>query len=734
MPEYLAPGVYIEEVSFRSKSIEGVGTSVAAIAGPTRFGPVRGVPEVLTSFADFTRIYGDSSPISFDNVEEPNYTAIAAKAFFDNGGKQLFVARIVHGGNESNASGINNDPDSPTVAQAKDGAGVVNFSARYPGSGGNFTLELRWRDSENLLRNEEVNNPSLDEVVLLTAPAVPKEAKVKDSTLDDNKFPIKVSALVKLVQIDDPADPQKKIEAFAIQGNAAEITDKSNVAVTDFANTLKGHLIRSALGDGVTLNRVKPKTPAGGKLTADTPMVLTLNGKIQNSLKAYTNQVDWGTLTTLRGSYDPVTNRLSVPKSQNPDIPQDFVLPLPALAARANAASSILALRSFDLDVLNAGEPIFSFTKIDLSPDSDRSLEKVLTDQPSRRSDILTQPISCKLKAGSTSTQVLDALYGLFDGTAASPDSKSGKSPRFLIKMKDGSDGKVPGAVDYGGEEDQAKGSTGFTSFELVEDISIVMAPAAAAHDDTHLAVISQLRIHCAKMRYRVGVIEAGQAKVISEVRDFAGNIDDNRMALYYPWVVIPDPTGKKPEITVPPAGFIAGVYANTDVIRGVHKAPANEPILGVLRPELEINRFQQELLNPDGINCLRSFPNRGFRVWGGRTRSSDPEWKYVNVRRYFLYLERSIDKSTQWAVFEPNGELLWGNVRSAVDDFLFNEWKNGRLLGGTPKAAYFVRCDRSTMTQNDIDNGRLVCLVGVAPLRPAEFVIFRIGQKTADA
>ena len=152
------------------------------------------------------------------------------------------------------------------------------------------------------------------------------------------------------------------------------------------------------------------------------------------------------------------------------------------------------------------------------------------------------------------------------------------------------------------------------------------------------------------------------------------------------------------------------------------------------MRFESEVNRFQQELLNPDGVNCLRAFSGRGLRVWGGRTLSSDPEWKYINVRRYFLFLERLIEKATQWVVFEPNGEALWANVRATVESFLFNEWRSNHLLGGDPKAAYFVRCDRSTMTQNDLDNGRLVCVVGVAPLRPAEFVVFRVGQKTADA
>jgi phage tail sheath protein FI len=235
-------------------------------------------------------------------------------------------------------------------------------------------------------------------------------------------------------------------------------------------------------------------------------------------------------------------------------------------------------------------------------------------------------------------------------------------------------------------------------------------------------------------MRYRIGIVDARRGMSLSEVRDFRSNFDDSRLALYYPWVVIKDPNGSGQDIEVPPAGFVAGIYAGTDVRRGVHKPPANEPVIGALRFAQDINRFQQELLNPNGINCLRSFPGRGHRIWGGRTLSSDPEWIYVNVRRYFLYLERSIEKSTQWVVFEPNGERLWSNVRSSVEDFLYNEWRNGRLLGDSPKAAYFVRCDRSTMTQNDLDFGRLVCLVGVAPLRPAEFVIFRIGQKTADA
>ena len=169
------------------------------------------------------------------------------------------------------------------------------------------------------------------------------------------------------------------------------------------------------------------------------------------------------------------------------------------------------------------------------------------------------------------------------------------------------------------------------------------------------------------------------------------------------------------------------------DINRAVYKAPANEIVNLAIGFETLLNKGQQEVLNPLGVNCFRYFEGRGFRLWGARTISSDPEWKYVNLRRYFAYLEHSVDRGTQWAVFEPNGNLLWDNVRRTIEDFLTVEWGTGALLGRTPEEAFFVRCDRTTMKQNDLDSGRLICLIGVAPVRPAEFVIFRIGQWTAD-
>jgi phage tail sheath protein FI len=175
----------------------------------------------------------------------------------------------------------------------------------------------------------------------------------------------------------------------------------------------------------------------------------------------------------------------------------------------------------------------------------------------------------------------------------------------------------------------------------------------------------------------------------------------------------------------------MAGIYARNDELNSVAKAPANEVVLGALDLERHISFAEQSVLNPVGINCLRFFPNRGYRVWGARTVSSDTSLMYVNVRRYLIYLEHSIDQGTQWAVFENNGPSLWARVTDSIDSFLNNEFASGNLMGTSPSQSYFVRCDRTTMTQNAIDSGQLICLVGVALLKPAEFVIFRVGQMT---
>ena len=409
-----------------------------------------------------------------------------------------------------------------------------------------------------------------------------------------------------------------------------------------------------------------------------------------------------------------------------------MVIPLAALASDPAQVSFLMVRRLFDIDVRTGrtGEVVATIGGIDTATTGDSALSTRLPVDPPRRSDRIEIPVTATISPAATVDQIAAGLRELFDAAA----QLTVEGPRWMIALQGGTDGELPDSGDYAGETDETIGSTGLAVLEEIEDISMVITPAAAADPATHVAVAMEVQKHCQRMRYRIGIIDSEDGQSLNEVRALRNNFNDTRLALYYPWVVIADPNRSRSELATPPSGFVAGIYARNDVERGVHKAPANEPVLGALRFATEVNRFQQELLNPARVNVLRSFSGRGHLVWGARTLSGDSEWMYVNVRRYFLYLERSIEKAMQWAVFEPNGDLLWANVRDTVDGFLFNEWSNGRMLGTEPKQAYFVRCDRSTMTQNDLDNGRLVCQIGVAPLRPAEFVIFRIGQKTADA
>lgn len=734
MPEYLAPGVFVEEVSFRAKLIQGVGTSIAGLVGPAKTGPLRGRPELLTSFSDFTRIYGDIGKLTFDGSQVLNHTAIAAKAFFDNGGTKLYVSRVVGGVNSTDEDGTGSSADFASVSDSNDD---VTFSARFPGARGNYTLEILWRDSENLLKLESVV-PEEGEVVFLEATNLLTAARTADieTRVPDELFPLAIRALVR-----------RESDHYVIVDNRCEVVthDGSPLTGTDFRPDgatdgdegvlLTAGLINSGTTE-VTFTRVRAKSPTSGPLEEGTSAVLTLTA--ETDLSSFTDGAHWGALTTLRGTLNAAGSEFTVDgNGLNAGVVTDVVVPMAALAASPSSAAGMMVQRNFDIDVYSAGangEVVYRYSNINTSPDGDRSLANVLATKPEKRSDALNSPIGCALGSAVTGDEIIAALFDMFDNEALSPSPTSVEGPRYLISLTEGTDGTTPTAVDYGGEVDEVIGSTGFSAFEGIEDIAIVMAPAAAADASHHQAIVAEMQKHCRKMRYRVGIVDSREGMALSEIREFRSNFDDSRLALYYPWINIADPSGQQESIAVPPGGFIAGIYANTDVQRGVHKAPANEPVIGALSFAQDINRFQQELLNPEGINCLRSFPGRGHRVWGSRTLSSDPEWVYVNVRRYFLYLERSIEKSTQWVVFEPNGERLWANVRSTIENFLYSEWRNGRLLGTKPDAAYFVRCDRSTMTQQDLDSGRLVCEIGVAPLKPAEFVIFRIGQKTADA
>ena len=268
-----------------------------------------------------------------------------------------------------------------------------------------------------------------------------------------------------------------------------------------------------------------------------------------------------------------------------------------------------------------------------------------------------------------------------------------------------------------------------------VHAISIIAAPGSSGLAPATAQAVAQALIDQAEVpgAHRFAVLDAPPGAAIAEIRAYRAQFDSQYAALYYPWLTVAGAEAGETTV-IPPSGHVCGIYARVDDERGVHKAPANEVVRGIIGFESAISKAGQDLLNPEGINCFRNFEARGLRLWGARTISSDPEWKYVHVRRYITYLRRSIDRGLMWAVFEPNGEALWAQLRQLMENFLYTEWRGGALQGTRPQDAFFVRCDRATMTQNDLDNGRLICQIGVAVVRPAEFMIFDVHASTADA
>lgn len=299
------------------------------------------------------------------------------------------------------------------------------------------------------------------------------------------------------------------------------------------------------------------------------------------------------------------------------------------------------------------------------------------------------------------------------------------------IGLMGGSNGSVSSitASEFIGEDRGAGHRTGIQSF-LDNDVVSLMAVPGVVDPNVQIMLVA----HCEGTGSRFAVLDMPKdAKKVQDMINHRDIFDSNYAALYHPWVTVFDPLDKK-NFSIPPSGSILGIYARSDNSRGVHKAPANEVVRGCVGLECQFNKGEQDILNPKGVNLIRSFPGLGIRVWGARTATSNGSWKYINVRRLFIFIEESIKANTSWAVFEPNDEVLWVRVQRTISVFLNNLWRGGSLAGTSPEEAFFVNIGRDTMSQDDIDNGRLVCVIGVAPVKPAEFVIFRISQKTSDA
>jgi phage tail sheath protein FI len=354
-----------------------------------------------------------------------------------------------------------------------------------------------------------------------------------------------------------------------------------------------------------------------------------------------------------------------------------------------------------------------------------------------RRSD--SRFVEKVVNLGRGASKLIQALLeGVDDETSVVAPPELG-----MFKLESAPPALVLAKVSPGQYIGDQAARTGLGGLDAIEDLTIVCVPDLMSAylrkqvDDEGLRAVQSAMIdHCERMGNRVAILDAPPGLKPQEVRDWKANIaryDSSYATLYYPWIQVADPASKQMKM-VPPSGHIAGVWARVDSERGVHKAPANETIRGCIDLEYQTTMGEQTLLNPIGINCIRAFPNRGIRIWGARTLSSDPEWRYLNVRRLFNFVRESVRLGTQWAVFEPNDMDLWLKMRRDISSFLTRIYMTGALFGATDRESYFVRCDSENNTRETIDAGQVIVEVGIAPTKPAEFVIFRISQYTPGA
>ena len=338
------------------------------------------------------------------------------------------------------------------------------------------------------------------------------------------------------------------------------------------------------------------------------------------------------------------------------------------------------------------------------------------------------QNIATKVNAASKLIKITEA--------AGLPDARPAAGTYTLSRPSSSADDVK--ATDFEGDVARRKGMGGLAA---VDEVTMVCMPdvmtLANGGDDVQLRDLQGKMIaHCEGAGDRMAILDAPPNLLPQEILEWRMNTagyDSKFATLYYPWIEVMDPLSNQPML-VPPSGHVAGVWCRTDGSRGVHKAPANEVVMGVNGLGFQVTQGEQGGLNKVGINCIRSFPGRGIRIWGARTLSSDPEWRYINVRRLFNYIAESIMEGTQWSVFEPNDERLWMQLRIAATNFLHRTWREGALFGATPEQAFFVKCDSETNPPEVIEAGQVICEIGIAPVKPAEFVVFRLSQFSAGA
>jgi hypothetical protein len=794
MPEYLAPGVYIEEIEIGAKPIEGVSTSTAGFLGMTERGPLN-KPTLVTSFAEYQRIFGGY--LDEKVYDGKRYLPNAVEGFFTNGGQRVYVSRVA-GTDKSKSSGFLPDVSGKTTSLGKDADakaitlkikdasdlepddvlflkdGPQSEYLKFVRLAKAITLDTPLKqsyatgikitkmekDTQTTYKIQEkvdkggteitldtvtdlvagyvliigdVTNPEIciiestdgTKITVRTALRFEHSVDVELNKLTSSELP-NTKPILSAVKTDYTIIPIDKDDTIFKQDNAMKIGDEHFLIkeidaekVILIADELKYQHKENAIikqlipaidveaaNEGTWGDKIKIVITASSLSTAK----LTAPASNQNYLDLDTvTEMEEGTLLKLPTeppSYETIKEVIKTDEIKRVMLKNQVTVPW-----NDNPKKREVSTDEFDI-VVSFKEIDETFKHLSTNENHSRYVKKIITPETSQL---------IRVKNVSTTEQM-------------KLEPTQDKEPGWKLNVIVGGDG-IPADdkelnITYEGKDNPEPAKReGLYTFKNIDEINIVAIPGITTQ---HLQ--NKLIIHCETMKDRFAVMDSIEKADLDGIQTQRNLYDSKYAALYYPWIRVFDPLSKK-RTNVPPSGYMCGIYARSDTERGVHKAPANEVVRGSLGLEefngtkRIITKGQQDILNPKGVNCIRAFPGRGIRVWGARTISSDTLWKYVNVRRLFIFLEESIEESTQWVVFEPNDQKLWARVRQTINQFLTRVWKDGALFGSTPEEAFFVKCDETTMTQDDIDNGRLIIMIGVAPVKPAEFVIFRIAQ-----
>lgn len=810
MPEYLSPGVYVEEIEIGARPIEGVSTSTAGFVGMAERGPLN-KPTLVTSFAEYQRTFGGY--LSEKDYAGCRFLPYAVEGFFANGGKRAYITRVAL---DEQAAKILNKPAS--AAKISNG-----FLPNICGNNTSLAADVGAKRITLKLQVDITKDLAIDDVLLLkgtfseyliyrgSAKALNLGSMLKSSCKSgdeikkidiSDEFKIKEDLKKEATEIalEKAANFAKDDKLIFITVIGSEVVTSEVVTITEDNQNNTEAKVSPLKNDYSKANTkiYKSKLPlASEKLISDVRADRDIIPIISNDLKFNKDDLieineDYFIIQSVDSERIILLgNELAYDHKKGDDLKQliqaitvqassmgswgnqikievkDDSLSRAKLKENANVGESfmvvdtVVGIEAGSVLKLPVDTPKYvSVAGVVKAANENKILLKTpLSDALSKDKEISTAEFSLTVRYDryeeSFKGLSLDEEHSRFikkavpDGVSSfvffdkvkidSPDATKKVLMPTAGKewtLSGGQDG-VPASADeketntvyIGRDSVEPKERNGLYALQNIDEISIVAIPGI-----TSQAVAIKLIEHCELMKDRFAVLDSKKGASLDEIQKQRNLYDSRYAALYYPWISVFDPLANQSD--VPPSGHICGIYARSDTERGVHKAPANEVVRGAMDLEEAeggfrriINKGQQDILNPKGINCIRAFPGRGIRVWGARTISSDSLWKYINVRRLFLFIEESIDEGTQWVVFEPNDEKLWARVKQTINQFLTRVWKDGALMGATQDDAFFVRCDRTTMTQDEIDNGKLIVLIGVAPVKPAEFVIFRIAQ-----